>query len=170
MPGLFRLRVFTRHTLLAGMLFLGALPLSYADPVSSEALQACSAIDDASARLACYDKAVGRPAPAADTKATPAEETAAKKTPDDLGAETLPGARRSDDEELAVRARVTGCKKDSRNKYMFFFENGQVWRQSSDKRVYFKDCNFEVTISRDFFGYRMLRDGDKGRIRIARVK
>ncbi|MGB5333844.1 MAG: hypothetical protein WBM64_00980 [Woeseiaceae bacterium] len=175
MPGLFELRVFARHTLLAGMLFLGALPLSHADPVSSEALQACSAIDDASARLACYDEAVGLPAPAANTKATPAEETAAEetaaeKTLDDLGAETLPGASRADDKELAVRARVTGCKKDARNKYMFFFENGQVWKQSSDKRVYFKDCNFEVTISRDFFGYRMLKDGDKGRIRIARVK
>lgn len=170
MPGSFEMRVFARHTLLAGMLFVAALPLSHAEPVSSAALQACSAIDDASARLACYDEAVGRPAPAANTKATPAQETAAEKTLDDLGAETLPGASRADDEELAVRARVTGCKKDARNKYMFFFENGQVWRQSSDKRVYFKDCNFEVTISKDFFGYRMLRDGDKGRVRIARVK
>lgn len=170
MSGSFKLAIFGRHTLLAGLLFLAAPPLLHADGVSQQALQACSAIDDASARLACYDEAVGRPAPAANTKATPAQEIVAEKTLDDLGAETLPGASRAEDEELAVRARVTGCKKDARNKYMFFFENGQVWRQSSDKRVYIKDCNFEVTISRDFFGYRMLRDGDKGRIRIARVK
>lgn len=170
MSGSFKLPVFARHTLLASMLFLSALPLSHADTSSSDALQACSAIDDASARLACYDEAVGRPAPAANTSATPPAEAPARKTLDDLGAETLPGAGRAEDEALAVRARVTGCKKDARKKYMFFFENGQVWRQSSDKRVYFKDCNFEVTISKDFFGYKMLRDGDKGRIRIARLK
>lgn len=170
MSGSFRLTVFAYHTLLASMLSLSAPPLSYADAVNPDELRACSAIDDASARLACYDEAIGPPAPAANTSAAPRAEKPARKTLDDLGAETLPGAGRTEDEELAVRATVTGCKKDVRNKYMFFFENGQVWRQSSDKRVYFKDCNFEVTISRDFFGYKMLRDGDKGRIRIARVK
>ena len=170
MSVIFELRVLARHTLIASMLFLSALPLSHADPTSSDSLHACSAIDDASVRLACYDEAVGRPAPAVNTTATPPPETLAEKTLDDIGAETLPDTSRSEDEELAVRARVTGCKKDERKKYMFFFENGQVWRQSSDKRVYFKDCNFEVTISKDFFGYKMLRDGDKGRIRISRVK
>ncbi|MBT8090786.1 MAG: type VI secretion protein [Gammaproteobacteria bacterium] len=170
MSGPFEFTVFARHTVLAGMLFLGAPLLSHAEAASPDTLRACSAIDDASARLACYDEAVGRPAPAASTIATPPAETRAEKTLDDLGAETLPGASRAEDEAIAVRATVTGCKKDARKKYMFFFENGQVWRQSSDKRVYFKDCNFDVTISKDFFGYKMQKDGDKGRIRISRIK
>ena len=170
MSGSLKLRVFARRILIASLFLSGALPLSHAHAVSPDALRVCSAIDDASARLACYDEAVGRPALAAESLATPPAEKPARKTLDDLGAETLPGAGRTEDETLAVRATVTGCKKDAREKYMFFFENGQVWRQSSDKRVYFKNCNFDVTISRDFFGYKMQADGDKGRIRISRVK
>jgi hypothetical protein len=162
--------LFPRYLLIASFFCLGVpLPLHAGVP-SEDALQACSAIDDASARLACFDEAVGRSAPAAKTPATVPAEKPARNTLDDLGDETLPGAGRAKDEELAVRAKVVRCEKDVRRKYVFFFENGQVWRQSSDKGVYFKDCNFDVTISKDFFGYKMQRDGDKGRIRIARVK
>ncbi|MDH3305244.1 MAG: hypothetical protein OEM50_01145 [Gammaproteobacteria bacterium] len=170
MSGSLKSRLFMCRLLIASAFFLGAPPQSHADALSEDALQACSAIDDAPARLACYDEAVGRSAPAAKTPATLPAERPVKKTLDDLGDETLPGTGRADDEALAVRATVVGCEKDARKKYVFFFENGQVWRQSSDKRVYFKNCNFDVTISKDFFGYKMQRDGDKGRIRIARVK
>lgn len=164
------LRSLARRTLFASLVFLITPPLSHADTVSMDALRVCSAIDDVSARLACYDEAVGRPVPATETVAIRPAEKPAGKTLDDLGAEILPGGSRAENEELAVRATVTHCKKDARKKYLFFFENGQVWRQLSDKRVYFKDCNFDVTISKDVFGYKMQRDGDKGRIRISRLR
>lgn len=170
MSGALKSTVFPHRPLIVSLILLGVpLPL-HAEAPSEDTLQACRAIDDSSARLACYDEAVGRPAPAAKTPATLPAEKPEAKTLDDLGDETLPGAGRAKEEALAVRAKVVRCDKDARKKYVFFFENGQVWRQSSDKRVYFKDCNFDVTISKDFFGYKMQRDGDKGRIRIARVK
>lgn len=94
----------------------------------------------------------------------------AAKTLDDLAAETSPKATRKEDGELLVRAKVTRCDKDARKKYYFVFENGQVWKQTSDKRLHYRACEFEVTITKDFFGYKMQPDGEKGRIRIARVK
>jgi len=69
-----------------------------------------------------------------------------------------------------VRARVTRCEKDARKKYYFVFENGQVWKQVSDKRLSYKQCDFEVTITKDFFGYKMQPDGEDRRVSIARVK
>ena len=92
------------------------------------------------------------------------------KTLDDLGSETLPRGSRDDVEKLEVRATVSRCEKDFRKKYLFHFDNGQIWKQTSDKRLYFKECNFEVTITKDFFGYKMQQDGEKRRIRISRVK
>lgn len=155
--------------ILLGAVFLGAPLMSFADDVIPDELRLCSTIDDSSARLACYDAYSGRQAPA-QTLPSASSEPTADQALDDLGSETLRRDADEKEEELAVRATVTGCKKDAREKYMFFFDNGQVWRQSNDKRVYFRDCEFAVTITKDVFGYKMQRDGDKGRIRISRVK
>ena len=51
-----------------------------------------------------------------------------------------------------------------------FFSNGQVWKQSKNDRVHFRDCNFDVTITKDFFGYKMQQEGENRRIRIKRLK
>lgn len=106
---------------------------------------------------------------AAATKAVE-KQTADTKTLDDLGSETLPRGSRDEAEELEVRATVSRCEKDYRNKYRFYFDNGQVWKQTSDTRLNFRECNFDVTITKDFFGYKMKVDGDKRKIRISRVK
>ena len=65
---------------------------------------------------------------------------------------------------------MTRCEKDSRKKFFFYLEGGQVWKQVSDKKLYFRDCNFDVTISKDFFGYKMQRVGEKSRFRVSRVR
>ncbi len=98
------------------------------------------------------------------------KEVADTKTLDDLGSATLPRGSRDEAEELEVRATVSKCEKDYRNKYRFYFDNGQIWKQTSDTRLSFRECNFDVTITKDFFGYKMKVDGDKRKIRISRVK
>ncbi|MBT8109076.1 MAG: hypothetical protein KJP17_12610 [Gammaproteobacteria bacterium] len=103
-------------------------------------------------------------------KETPVEALAEAKTLDDLGSETLPRSSRDEADKLAVRATVSRCEKDYRKKYLFHFDNGQIWKQTSDKRLYFKECNFDVTITKDFFGYKMKADDNKRQIRISRVK
>ncbi len=161
---------------------------SRANESNPDDLRSCVAIESSSERLACYDQLAGRkppalhatvhedpgdveqpstaPATAAATEPTPASV----KTLDDLADETRPKAVRDAEEEIVVRARVTSCEKDSRKKYYFVFDNGQVWKQSSDKKLRYRECDFEVTISKDFFGYKMQPDGSKSRIRIVRVK
>jgi hypothetical protein len=157
---------------------------SLANESDPDDLRSCVAIESSSERLACYDQLAGRKPPAPRTaarkepgdveqpSAAPATEPPAvsARTLDDLADETRPKTVRDAEEAIEVRARVTSCEKDSRKKYYFVFDNGQVWKQSSDKKLRYRECDFEVTISKDFFGYKMQPDGSKSRIRIVRVK
>jgi len=169
MSGSVKLVVRAWSAVLVGAVLTGAPLTSSAEDVFPDELRRCSSIDDASARLACYDGLASREAPAqvqpgASSKPTPDQAL------DDLGSETLRRDNDEKDEKLAVRASVISCRKDAFDRYLFYFENGQVWKQSSDKRLYLKDCLFDVTITKDFFGYKMLRDGEKRPLRISRVK
>ena len=87
-----------------------------------------------------------------------------------MGAEALPRKEGSAPDFRPVRARVTDCRKDVSGKYFFVFENGQVWKQRDSSRLHFRDCAFEVTISKDFFGYKMQIEGDDRETRIGRVR
>lgn len=183
--------------LFAIILALGVTTSSRADDAISREMQRCATIDDSTARLACFDELAGRdtPAPAAEATAPepsaepvlvaepatqpsaepvpvaePAPEPVAAKTLDDIDSETQPRSAGNKDEELQIRARVTRCEKSARKRYYFVFDNGQVWKQTSDKRLSYRECDFEVTITKDFFGYKMQRDGEKGRTRISRVR
>jgi len=72
--------------------------------------------------------------------------------------------------QILIRGTVVRCEKDVRKKMMFFFDNGQIWKQKDSKTVPWSKCSFQVTISKDFFGYKMLPDGEKREIRISRIK
>ena len=92
---------------------------------------------------------------------------------DDVGAELLHEGKRGESDEpefRPVRAELTGCRQDGVGKYYFFFENGQVWKQRDNSRPYFGDCELDVTITKDFFGYKMHVDGQKGETRIGRIR
>ncbi len=142
---------------------------------SSEDLSRCGSIEDDAKRVACYDEISGRQSTAKDVTMEAAPSSSAPAAAEseeyapltaDVGAESLDGA----DKDKPVRGHVTSCRKDSLNDYFFYFDNGQVWKEKSDARLHYKECDFSVTISRDFFGYKMQIDGEKGRIRISRVK
>lgn len=137
----------------------------FAEETVLEGLQSCATLDDAALRLACYDK-LGEQRDkeqdvAVDTPAIP---------PDDLGAGSLRRDDKEETEELAVVAKVNRCSKNSRKKFLFYLEGGQVWKQLSDRRLPFKECEFNVTISKDFFGYKMQVEGEKSRFRVSRVR
>lgn len=194
MIGSFGRGLVLRKILLATLLLLGLFHWSRADDSLPEELQRCALLAEAAERLVCYDALAVRsaststvmpdtaeappvePVPVVQSSEAPAPATVSAAEPavvkslDDIGAETLPRAVAEQDDELQVRARVTRCEKDARNKYYFVFENGQVWKQVSDKRLRYRECDFEVTITKDFFGYKMQPDGEKGRIRIDRVR
>lgn len=121
----------------------------------------CAGIDDAEARLACYDAAVGR------TESARPDPEPAPLT-QDVGQEQL--ENRPDSEPLIVTGRVTECRQSSGDRWLFVFDNGQVWRQRKEGRRSFRECDFGVTITRDFFGYKMQIDGETSWIRIGRIR
>lgn len=157
-------------------LFIALLIVStsaYADGLGDR-VRECSAIENDTARLACFDGldlTEAPPKPAAPV-APVAEVAAVPAATESLGAETLRHKDRAtgEEEDTGVSATVTRCTERSDGRYVFYFGNGQVWRQSKDDRVHFRDCNFDVTITKDFFGYKMQQDGEKRRIRIKRLK
>lgn len=166
----------------------------------AEGLEACQSIEDDAARLACFDASLSpepepatkatppKPAPPQESKPESAAPVAAKSEPaakppaaapapiptaqtgtlsDDIGRESVNNVDR---DALAARGRLARCDMGRSGKYVFYFDNGQVWRQKSSARVPWKECDFEVTISKDLFGYTMVRDGEKRKVRIERVK
>ena len=151
---------------------------------AADGLSRCSRLEDDTERLACYDALSGRDTPTATTPETappaaPAQAKSAEPAPgageygaltDEVGAEALPRKEGSAPDFRPVRARVTDCRKDVSGKYFFVFENGQVWKQRDSSRLHFRDCAFEVTISKDFFGYKMQIEGDDRETRIGRVR
>jgi hypothetical protein len=143
----------------------------------SDRVRECRAIGDDAARLACYDgllSAAVSTAPTAPTApaASVAEAASPPPAPASLGAETMRQKDRTGEaaEKIEVSATVTRCGENADGRYVFYFSNGQVWKQSKDDRVYFRDCNFDVTITKDFFGYKMQQEGENRRIRIKRLK
>lgn len=134
-----------------------------ADADMEQALSVCRALSNNSDRLSCYDRILPSPSNAA--------ESSNAQVLEELGSEQLPRT----DEQIAednttVIAHVTRCTRATNKKYVFYLESGQVWRQKSDKRLFFKDCRFEVEISKDFFGYRMSKVGESSRFRVSRVR
>lgn len=137
----------------------------------------CAEIADADERLACYDAAVGRgsvprSAPeVAEQETTSAESsTASAPLTQQVGEEQLDPGLRAEREPESFRGRVTKCQQDANNKWYFYFDNGQVWKQRSGNRVRFRECDFGVTITKDSFGYRMQVDGEAKKIRIGRIR
>lgn len=140
----------------------------------------CAAVEDTPVRLACYDELSNRQAPpqretqAAD--AAPADEIAemAVREPqpltEEVGQEQLDRRDESREEPEIFAGRVTNCRQDAARKWHFFFGNGQVWKQKDSGSLRFSDCDFDATIRKDFFGYKMQVVGDDKEIRVARVR
>ena len=164
-----------------------ALVMMLCAPASAQdadELAACAKLEDPKARLACYD-AASRRAPAPESAAEPAKpaqppeaaqvmEAAEAQEPeqaaplsDAVGKEQLPV---EDPNEGPVRGTLTDCREGPTGKWYFYFDNGQVWEQRDNDRLRLRTCDFDVTISKDFFGYKMEMPNSGNKIRVARVK
>lgn len=151
-----------------------------ADDELRDAVERCSRILDEKGRVACYDKLARRQAAGTDAAAAPssAEDPAARDRPPPAAEQRVPEPLRHKnrvaEEEKSTpdvfTARVTSCRKNVHDRYLFYLGNGEIWQQAKDDRLYFRECDFEVTITKDFFGYKMRQVGEKRRIRIKRVR
>ena len=135
-----------------------------------EELKICASIADQEARLACFDELGERVLreesaveetthdEVAEPEAATATTTDVQPLPDELGSSKT----------ARYTGLITSCKKGHYGDWYFFFDNGQVWKEVNDRRLRFKDCNFNATITKDGFGYKMRIDGEKKTIRVRR--
>lgn len=157
-------------TLVMGLFAVVISTLSHAQESVQDGLQRCSLISDTSARLVCYEQLSGRQhITAAKVVESPAIP------PDELGSESLSGRNSKRANAQPVNVRVIKCSNSGRKnayntKFIFYLEGGQVWKQISDKRLHFKDCNFSASIVKDYFGYKMQLDDSKKKFRISRIR
>jgi hypothetical protein len=157
------------------------LALTLVSPAGAEetvGITQCAQLEDSEQRLECYD-AASRRQPAADAGSVPApvpapgtsdSESQEVYSPltEEMGNEQLDPEDRKDTKP--VRATVTECRQGPTDKWFFYFENGQVWKQKGSDRLRFKDCTFDVTITKDWFGYRMELVDGSAKFRVGRVK
>lgn len=145
-----------------------------------EALRACATVTDRDARLNCYDDLGKRLLEEESSAQTPsandhiqaeaAETATTAAVPPSLPADLGGTAFEKKSGMPQNKGRVTSCQKGADNRWYFFFDNEQVWKESNTGRYRFKDCNFIASISRDGFGYRMQQEGKTRKIRVTRVR
>lgn len=156
---------------------IGMLAGAGATAQESGAMARCAGIDNAEDRLACYDEVADRATPkpadpdAAGIEPLPAA-TLSEPQPltEEVGAEQLAGKSKSQPEPASFRGRVIECKQDASRKWYFYFDNGQVWKQRANARLTNRSCDFEVTLTKDSFGYQMQIKGESKKIRVGRVR
>lgn len=171
---------------MAGIMFIAMIPVAHAEQTD------CRNIADDKVRLACYDKLTNPAAASPDSAAVPAAIPAAVKPPPAATMpETAPVADKApgvtvvplddstakarvidpkDEPEIRIRGRVISCRKDATRKFLFYFDNGQIWRQKDNTNIRWRDCEFDVTITKDVFGYKMVADNEGRQVRISRLK
>lgn len=135
-----------------------------------DGLQRCALTTNSSARLACYDLLSGR-----DNKLTPSiVETPAlplKKVEIEPPLQVNKSKAEPEPETETQLLRITKCTRGGGNdKYTFYLDDGQVWKQVNHKRMNFEDCDLEVTIHKDFFGFKMQIEGSQKKFRVSRVR
>lgn len=135
----------------------------------------CAELENKDARVACYDEVMGRNSSSMpDSQADELEPVGISPSrepiplTEEFGQEQVEGKPETD--STIVRGRVTSCQQDANDKWYFYFENGQVWKQRSRARLRSRDCDFWVTISRDTLGYKMQIEGDEKQIRVGRIR
>ena len=158
------------------------------------ALNKCAAISDDADRLSCYDALAAVLVPADKGSASSAAPVAAAESAaattaastvavtsaaasasgavplsDDVGKERI--QPQSEQEQTRYASRVEKCEESqSSGQTYFFMDNGQVWKQSKYRRLNFKNCDFDVEISRGSFGYEMHIPSKDRNIRVNRVR
>ena len=165
------------------------------DPIDQ--LIACARIEVQSERVSCYETLGRRVLRATNAVSAQVDQPAADAGPAALSApasaaaastsdnSTLPDvapiasndtfggdrfARKENDQAPQLHAVVTSCKKDYYGNYSFSLDNGQIWESMDNKKLRYKKCEFAVTISKEFMGYKMRVDGEWGRIRVRRIE
>jgi len=153
--------------------------------VAAEPSHPCSAIDDASQRLACYDAAFGRPAGATTVTITPKPALAPATTATAAAVDPVAqqraefglsdAAKKARDPQQAAQAEsitdtLAALGQRPTGELVFNLQNGQVWMQiESDTRTRVK-AGDTVTIRKGALGSFLLVGPDRVSVRVRRAR
>lgn len=153
------------------------LPVAGADASGLQArVDACAEIGSDAERLECFDALVQVGAEVADGDvANTATEVPAAAAPEPAPAE--PGSNDTgppaiiETEARTFEVRLVRCSTSASGaRQLYFFDNGEVWQQSNVGRTKIKDCDTDVRIRQDLFGYKMEVPSEDRRVRIRPVR
>ena len=71
--------------------------------------------------------------------------------------------------ENPIQGVLRDCRRSYSGAYLFYFEDGQIWKQVDTRRKRFKDCDWPVTIVKDGSDYK-LQIGADTYVRVRRLK
>jgi len=154
-----------------------------------QGLKDCAAIVDGESRLECFDRlarayerpaapsVAAEPTPAAplpDTTEQPPEPPPAvaevRALDDEVGRSVTRTAGGDKKPRESWAADVDRCEEAVDGKMLFFFENGQIWKQAKSRRVAIADCGVEATLTKDMFGFKMALAGYDRTVRVRRIR
>jgi len=88
---------------------------------------------------------------------------------DDVGKSSVKRAEAPKSQKYSTR--VTRCVENKQSgQYYFYFDNGQVWKQSKYRRLRWKECEFDVIVTKGIWGYEMYIPEKDRTIRISRLR
>jgi hypothetical protein len=147
----------------AGIVLSLATVATMAEPQSdadiAERLRDCARTEQVENRMECL-QALANEAILEDN--APPEVLAAKRSP------TTAESTDHGDEKAVIaelrEASITGvlatCRRSATGAYLFYLEDGQIWKQVDIHRKRFKNCDWPVTIAKADDGYRLMLDVD----------
>lgn len=135
-------------------------------------LKDCARTEDDQSRAACYEelgsRILGSDSEMSVESGAPEPDAPPEQMSEDIGGDVF--EKQSEDYVESSRGLILSCRQAADKKWLFTFENGQVWKQSDGRRYRYKECNYYVTITKDTFGYKMQVDGEKAKVRIRRIR
>lgn len=149
------------------------------DPIDE--LKACARITDREARYACFDTLGEQVLREESGDDTPTEEevtqsesaasaTVANAQPRPAKPDVATLGEIQESKRIEYSGKITSCKQGVYGNWYFIFDNGQTWKEVNKRNRRFKECNFDVTITKDTFGYKMRIEALEKTLRVRRHK
>ena len=170
-----------KKQLLSLLVLLSAPTFAAQTEFNTQALQACSFIENDFNRLLCYDNTVAGKSLTKPTVTKTLTPPTANNVPQVVAAAPIQAKAKADDfgleykesqveKETEIKAMVTSVKEAAYGELIISLDNGQQWRQIGSDSMRLKE-NDTIVISRGAFNSFLLKQDGKNRsIRVKRTK
>ncbi|MBH0048155.1 MULTISPECIES: hypothetical protein [unclassified Pseudoalteromonas] len=170
-----------KKQLLSLLVLLSTPTFATQTELNTQALQACSFIENDFNRLLCYDNTITGKSLTKPTITKTLTPPTANNVPLVVAAAPMQAKAKTDDfglehkesqveKETEIKAMVTSVKEAAYGELIISLDNGQQWRQIGSDRMRLKE-NDTIVISRGAFNSFLLKQDGKNRsIRVKRTK